>query len=625
MSLANLFDLKKKRVVLIVQCRLSSTRLPKKALLPLGSKTVLEWVLASMKKVPADKYYLAVDTDSAEELEPIAKKCGFQFFAGSKDDVLDRFCKVIELSKADVVIRATADNPFLFYEAAEDLLSEYKDRSTSSKIDYITWAGLPHGSGVELFNAHSLLKAAQETDLPYDHEHVGPALYNHKDLYQCLFIRAPRKYYNPDLRTTIDLPSDYRRAQSLVRVISGDKSVDSPYTVQQILAGLQRNEVRFPVLFVPCIKKGCGTGHLRRCLDLAIKLGSDILIPKDTELLESFFLVEQALKNGLHSYQIVQDISQAEQYALAVTDLFETDADFAKLLSEKCPVLALDEGASDTNYADYLLDIIPSVGISRKANKVEPAFIPTGKSRKKKIDFSSPFSTALVVLGGEDPASLTLPATISLAQCSISVVAVISTEEKRAEFEKNIPQELKSFVTVSEPIQDLKDKLFNYDLVVTHYGFTAFEASFAGCATILLGTTLLHTQLARTYNFACIEANDVTQKSFKKLFEQKEKLYRAKDLEEKENLSLADFISCLSRGKRILCPVCQTKSKEKDLVVARTENRTFRRCSLCGMLYMSWTTEEKQTEYNHDYFYDDYKKQYGKTYEDDFEIGRAHV
>ena len=46
-----------------------STRLPEKALLPLGGKTVLEWVLQSMKKVKADRYFLAVDHESKEELE----------------------------------------------------------------------------------------------------------------------------------------------------------------------------------------------------------------------------------------------------------------------------------------------------------------------------------------------------------------------------------------------------------------------------------------------------------------------------------------------------------------------------------------------------------------------------
>ena len=100
MSLRNIFDRKKKRTVVIVQCRLSSTRLPRKALLPLGGKPLVEWTLAAMKKVKADAYYLATDVDSGPELEGIARAAGFSFYAGARDDVLDRFLKTIELSKA---------------------------------------------------------------------------------------------------------------------------------------------------------------------------------------------------------------------------------------------------------------------------------------------------------------------------------------------------------------------------------------------------------------------------------------------------------------------------------------------------------------------------------------------
>ena len=177
--------------VVIVQCRLSSTRLPGKALKTLGGKTVLEWVLTSMKKVKADAYFLAVDYDSFDELSPIAEKCGWQIFQGPKDDVLERFCMLIQKINADVVVRATADNPFLFYEAAQALLEEFNTCRQHEKVDYITWTNLPHGSGVEIFDAHSLLLAKQNTTAPYDHEHVGPALYAHKEKFNCLFKPAP--------------------------------------------------------------------------------------------------------------------------------------------------------------------------------------------------------------------------------------------------------------------------------------------------------------------------------------------------------------------------------------------------------------------------------------------------
>src|SRR5574344_2583042 len=344
MKLLDLFKKHKQKTVLIVQCRLSSTRLPRKALLPLGGKTVLEWVLASMKLVKADQYFLAVDTDSAEELKPIAEKCGWEFFAGSKEDVLDRYCRVIALAKADVVIRATADNPFLFYEAANALVDEYVERVKATPIDYITWTDLPHGSGVEMFNAHSLLKASTETDDPYDHENVGPALYKHQDRYTAVFLKAPNRWNFPELRTTIDTPADYRRALALVRAVSGKAPVGKPYSTEEIINGLWNPAVRFPLLLVPSTVKGRGTGHLRRCLDIALKTGADIYIPLDATLEQTAALLSSARQQGLDDWQIVRDFSHAGQYVLAVTDLFRTDDKTAKLLSHAWPVVALDEG-----------------------------------------------------------------------------------------------------------------------------------------------------------------------------------------------------------------------------------------------------------------------------------------
>ncbi len=602
----------KKRTVLIVQCRLSSTRLPRKALLPLGDKCVLEWVLRAMKKVPADKYYLATDTESAPELEGIAKKCGWHLFAGSKEDVLDRFCGVIKESKAKLVVRATADNPFLFYEAVRDLIKEYySHHKEESNIDYITYTGLPHGSGVEMFDAESLLRAASMTNDPYDHEHVGPALYNHKESFRSLFIKAPAEYNYSKLRTTIDTPSDYRRACALVYAISGNNATKDPYTYNQILEGLKNPSVCNPVLFVPSVQKGRGTGHLYRCLELAIKTGGDVYIPDDFSLEECNDILERFKKEGLQDFQITNTLEYAEQYKCAITDLFAADEDFATSLSKKCPVIALDEGGENTQWADYLLDIIPSVDIERKANKVSPGFISLPEKRRNISERPSRLHTALVVLGGEDPASLGFPSACALASSGM-YVTLIST---RTDLENDIPNELKSYIKITGPINNLREHLVNYDLVVTHYGFTAFEAAACGCAVILLATTPLHEKLANTYGYKVLKAEEINADRFKYLLSSPESLY-AKE-ENIQHSSLSDFIKDLALGERLSCPICQTFPEKSDIVVARTEERTFRRCAKCGMLYMSWTMYSNPTSYDHAYFYEDYQKQYGKTYEED--------
>src|SRR5574344_402536 len=621
MKLLNLFKRQKQKKVLIVQCRLSSTRLPRKALLPLGGKTVLEWVLASMKLVKADDYYLATDTGSAEELKPIAEKCGWNFFAGSREDVLDRFCHVIELSKADVVVRATADNPFLFYEAANALEDEYFSREETAPVDYITWTDLPHGSGVEMFNAHSLLKAITLTDDPYDHEHVGPSLYNHQDTFNSVFLKSPNRWNFPELRTTIDTPADYRRALALVRAVSGKDNVLNPYTTEEILLGLANTAVRYPMLLVPSTVKGRGTGHLRRCITLALKTGADIYVPVDATLEQSATRLSEARQNGLADWQIVRDFSHVDMYSLVVTDLFKTDESIADKLSHLCPVAAIDEGSEETNYADYLLDIIPSVGVTRKPNYTEPGFIPLPKSRKTQTTLPV-VHTAVVTLGGEDPAGLALPASLALAQNDVYVTMIVSNVDQAQQL---VSESLAKYIKIIPPVEDLREKLCEFDLVVTHYGFTAFEAANAGCAVLLLGTTDLHQKLAAKYGFACIPGDQVCEASVKKFLAEPQKLYHP--FVEKNEKQLSDFVRSLSQGRQYKCPVCRCAVSDasccKDPVVARTPERTFRRCRTCGMIYLSWTIASTQTQYDHAYFYEDYQKQYGKTYLEDFDTIKA--
>lgn len=605
----------KKKVVVIVQCRLSSTRLPRKALLPLGGKTILEWTLSSMKKVSAYKYFLAVDEESREELEPVARKCGWDFFAGSQSDVLDRFCNVIKISKADVVLRATADNPFLFYEAAQKLVDEYFAREKNSPVDYITFSGLPHGSGVEVFSADSLLDAAEETDSPYDHEHVGPALYNHSEKYVCAFIKAPQEFYHPEYRTTVDTFSDYKRALRIVKKISSEKNVSEPYTVDEILSALSFPAVKNPVLLIPSVKKGHGTGHLRRCLELAIENGWDVFIPDDADLTQRLDLVDDARKNGLDDFQIVNNISDLSEYCLAITDLFSADNSFVRLLASKVPVAGIDEGNCDNGYAEYLFDIIPSLKSNRNINYYNPAFIPLPE--KKRASFPSRIDSALVCIGGEDPAGLLFRSAAALAKNNVQVFAVAPSKDKAAEIEKNIPLDLRKYITVSSPIENLREEFFKYDLVVTHFGFTAFEAAGAGCAVILLGTTPLHTRLSISNGFKCLAPQKINPNVFKTLLNQPEKLLIKNNLGASE--SLASFTRKLSLGSHFECPVCRTNEGFKNKVIARNKNRTYRRCSGCGIIYMSWTLSENQTEYNHAYFFEEYKKQYGKTYLDDFD------
>ncbi len=612
--------------VLIVQCRISSSRLPGKALLDLDGRTVLDWNLAAMKKVPADEYYVATDSESFKDLAPIAERNGFKIFEGPLEDVLERFCLLIEKTKADTVIRATADNPFLFYDAASSLLDEYKSRTQSGKCDYITWTGLPHGSGVEIFNASSLLEAKKHTNLPYDHEHVGPALYNHSDLFTSLMLAAPKQWNHPDLRTTIDTPADYRRARAIVSAVKKIRSEKNesisaaePFTSEEIIHACNQDNVSHPVLCVPCVKKGKGTGHLRRCLSVALSIGCDVYISEDADLEEKDELISNALHDGLEPSQIVSKLPQKGDYSLIVTDAFSLSRELALALASAAPVVAIDEGSLNTDVCDVLLDIIPSYGIDRPANVSDPSFVtlPKNKRSAPRLQSSSDINTILITVGGEDPSDLVIPAAQAFAPSQKHITAIV---ENPQESQKRLGEDCKN-VRLIEPVHNLREQLADYDLVITHYGFTAFEALAAGCAVILLGTSSLHLQLAQKYGFVSLSQSDLAPSQALPLLEDVNALYPDSPFvkDGAGGKDLGAFVQKLARGRRFSCPVCRDTNPALDNpVVARIAERTFRRCSDCGMLYMAWTGDSDDKNYDQQYFFEGYKKQYGKTYLDDF-------
>ena len=55
------------KIILVVQGRLGSSRLPKKAIYPLGSKTVLHQVLKNLLACDVNDYFLATDFNSAKD------------------------------------------------------------------------------------------------------------------------------------------------------------------------------------------------------------------------------------------------------------------------------------------------------------------------------------------------------------------------------------------------------------------------------------------------------------------------------------------------------------------------------------------------------------------------------
>lgn len=634
----------------VVQCRLGSTRLKNKALKEIDEKTILEYVLNSMKNVDATLYYVLTDFASVEKLKPIVEKCGWNIFAGSEFDVLDRFCSFLRFIEntevhnfPDIIVRATADNPFLFYDCASKMVEAYEDKvrfglikDENFKIDYFTWTGLPHGSGVEILKTLSLLESVNYTSSPYDHEHVGPALYNHKDRYNCVFESSPEKWNHPELRTTVDTFTDFFRAKTIINYVKLQKNLsvlENPLDSQIVIEACNSKAVTNPILFVPNIDGKHGSGHLKRCLELASLLCADIYFPKaknskNYEILET--IINGFILQGLITRdQLVKDEFPKEFYSLIVMDNFKTSQKEIDYFSEFAPVISLDEGSNEKilQKISYSLNIIPSEIKEKNINFTNYDFIPLPQTQKENsVKSINEIKNVIIVFGGMDKSLFAL----KLAQ----KIENILLEEKKSEFNITIvtsnklilENEFSSRICAKSSIENLKDKFKEYDLVFTHYGFSAFEAISANCLVFTFAPTSLHKKLSKKMGFTNlshgisekklkIEIENLIQKQDSEFISQL-KNNNFEKLDSQKELSV--FVRKLSEKKLMNCPVCDSENQiYDDKIISRDKIKTIRRCKKCNLDYISFENTEK-TEYNADYFGVEYKNQYGKTYLEDF-------
>ena len=189
-----------------LQARLDSSRLPGKALMLLRGKALTLHAMESLKKIPVDFHVLVTEEGSAAAFKPLAARAGFEFFIGSKLDVLGRFCAALEFFPAHTIIRATGDNPLVSWEMAVSLLEEHKKLDA----DYSAYSGLPLGCGVEIVRAACLQRAARESADPYDHEHVTPYLYKNPQFFTLHRPLAPA-CFRSRFSVSVDTQADFDR------------------------------------------------------------------------------------------------------------------------------------------------------------------------------------------------------------------------------------------------------------------------------------------------------------------------------------------------------------------------------------------------------------------------------
>jgi spore coat polysaccharide biosynthesis protein SpsF len=192
-------------VGIILQARLGSTRLPRKALAPLAGTTVIERCLQRLIRAGVGPLVLATTRLPEDDaLVAIAQAMRIAIYRGRRDDVLDRYADAGRLFGFDVIIRATGDNPAVDIDAPRRVLEGLR----RTGAEYACEDGLPCGAAVEAITVDALLRAAARATAPADREHVTSYVRNRPGEFRVVHLPAPLKLVRPDLRVTVDTPDD---------------------------------------------------------------------------------------------------------------------------------------------------------------------------------------------------------------------------------------------------------------------------------------------------------------------------------------------------------------------------------------------------------------------------------
>lgn len=198
----------KNKVVIIVQARLGSTRLPGKILKPLNGYPVLQHVLERCAAVLGrDSVICAgVDKPGEEPVQALVESMGMHYFAGSEEDVLSRYYLAAKQHKADWVVRVTSDCPLLDPAVCRELV----EFTQSNGADFGITAGWPHGLDCEIVKFSVLERAVQEATLPEHREHVTLWVKYQPGLARVEYRPEERIDNLSRYRWVLDYPEDYQ-------------------------------------------------------------------------------------------------------------------------------------------------------------------------------------------------------------------------------------------------------------------------------------------------------------------------------------------------------------------------------------------------------------------------------
>ena len=202
------------KTVIVVQARMSSSRLPGKVMLPVLGKSLLYRMIERLKMIRHEVQLIVATSQEASDniIEQEALKMGIACYRGSLNNLLDRHYQVAMLFNADNVVKIPSDCPLIDPDIIDDVLGFFF--ADPGRYDYVSNlhpATFPDGNDVEIMTMACLEKVWKEAQRPLELEHTTPYIWENPGKFNIGNVSWQAGIdYSMSHRFTIDYEADYR-------------------------------------------------------------------------------------------------------------------------------------------------------------------------------------------------------------------------------------------------------------------------------------------------------------------------------------------------------------------------------------------------------------------------------
>lgn len=210
--------------LIIVQARMTSTRLPGKVLKEVQGMPLLAYQIERLRRAKLATGIVVATTVNDTDL-PIVDLCrrlDIPVSRGSEHNVLARYYEAAKLHHADVIVRVTSDCPVIDPAVIDEVIGFYLDHR--AEYDYVSNAltqSYPYGMAVEVFPVKVLEEAHREASAKHEREHVTPFVYTRVHRYRIGHVVHPENRSHH--RWTVDTPEDFELVRRIIEALYPEK------------------------------------------------------------------------------------------------------------------------------------------------------------------------------------------------------------------------------------------------------------------------------------------------------------------------------------------------------------------------------------------------------------------